>query len=141
MTLKFISGGKIFFLLRQEDDRCAGTRIGLCQHCFYCVRFLFPPEVEKCYEPKIYIWGEIFFLLQQEDDCCTGTRIGLSHYCFYCVRFLFPPEVEKSYEPKIYIWGEIFFFIAAGGRSLYRDSHWIESLLFLLRSVSVPARG
>jgi hypothetical protein len=90
---------------------------------------------------KFISGGKIFFLLRQEDDRCTGTRIGLSHYCFYCIRFLFPPEVEKSYETKIYIWGEIFFFIAAGGRSLYRDSRWIESLLFLLHSVSVPAGG
>ena len=35
MTLKFISGGKIFFLLRQEDDCCTGTRIGLSHYCFY----------------------------------------------------------------------------------------------------------
>ena len=127
MKLKFISGAKTFFLLRQEDDRCTGTRIGLCQHCFYCIRFLFRPEVEKCYETKIYIWGEIFFLLQQEDDRCTGTRIGLSHYCFYCVRFLFPPEVEKSYETKIHFGGQNPFFIAAGGRLLHWDSHWIVS--------------
>ena len=77
------------------------------------VRFLFPPEVEKSYDTKIYTWGKIFFLLRQEDNRCTGSRIGLCHYCFYCVRFLFPPEVEKSYDTKIYFWGKIFFFIAA----------------------------
>ncbi len=27
MTLKFISGGKIFFLLREKNDRCTGTRV------------------------------------------------------------------------------------------------------------------
>ena len=42
MTLKNILGGEIFFLLRQEDDRCTGTRDGLCHDLFiafgFCLR-------------------------------------------------------------------------------------------------------
>ena len=32
---RFILGGEILFLLRQEDDRCTGTRIGLCRESFF----------------------------------------------------------------------------------------------------------
>ena len=41
---------KPIFLLRQEDDRCTGIRIGLCHELFL---FLFPPEVEKKNNIKI----------------------------------------------------------------------------------------